>query len=121
MHIIESGDVVKSLATLTPLTKLSCNDAYYSTYCVISNLSKNDFQVASNAKGRGVMRLLLTQHRIDMLCIPLICIQALITANQSWIQSLPICYSFEILAKVVITNVSFSDFSVALGRLFYVH
>ena len=56
-----------------------------------------------------------------MLCIPAICIQALITAKQSWIQYLPICYCFEILARVVITNVSFSDFSVALGRLFYVH
>ena len=67
------------------------------------------------------MRLLLTQHRIELLCIPLICIQLLISANQSWIQSLPICYCFEILATFVITNVSFSDFSVALGRLFYVH
>ena len=56
-----------------------------------------------------------------MLCIPVIFIQALITANQSLIQSLPICYCLEILSSVVGTNVSFSDFSVALGRLFYVH
>ena len=32
MHIIESGEVAKTLATLTPLTNLSQNDAYYSTY-----------------------------------------------------------------------------------------
>ena len=77
--------------------------------------------MASNAKGRGVLRLLLTQHRIDMVCIPLICIQALICANQSWMQYLPICYCFEILATIVVTNLSFSGFSVAFGRLFYVN
>ena len=33
MHIIESGDVAKPVATLLPLTKLSSNDAYYSTLC----------------------------------------------------------------------------------------
>ena len=32
MHIIESGDLAKPVATLSPLTKLSCNDAYHSTY-----------------------------------------------------------------------------------------
>ena len=32
MHIIESGDLAKPVATLSPLTKLSGNDAYYSTY-----------------------------------------------------------------------------------------
>ena len=37
------------------------------------------------------------------------------------IQSLPICYCFEILATVVVTNLSFSGFSVAFGRLFYVN
>ena len=31
MHVIESGDVAKPVATLSPLTKLSSNDAYYST------------------------------------------------------------------------------------------
>ena len=77
--------------------------------------------MASNAKGRGVLRLQLTHHRIDMLCIPLICIQALVCAYQSWMQYLPICYCFEILATVVVTNLSLSGFSVALGRLFYVN
>ena len=33
MHIIESGDVAKPVATLLPLTKLSSNYAYYSTFC----------------------------------------------------------------------------------------
>ena len=32
MHIIESGDLAKPVATLSPVTKLSGNDAYYSTY-----------------------------------------------------------------------------------------
>ena len=31
MHIIDSGDVAKPVTTLFPLTKLSSNDAYYST------------------------------------------------------------------------------------------
>ena len=37
MHIIESGDVDKPVATLSPLTKLSSNDAYYSTFSLRSD------------------------------------------------------------------------------------
>ena len=33
MHIIESGDVAKPVAKLLPPTKLSNNDAYYSSFC----------------------------------------------------------------------------------------
>ena len=51
MHIIESGDVAKPVTTLVPLTKLSSNDAYYSTQYVSQNFEKTLEQIQPDELG----------------------------------------------------------------------
>ena len=77
------------------------------------------FQVATSARGRVVMRLLLMKHQINLFCIPALFIQLLIAANLSgYIPSL-VCFSLEIIDTIVTVNSVFSGFLVVLGRYIY--
>ena len=74
------------------------------------------FQIATNAKGRGVLRLLLLQQQIKMLCIPALCLQIFIAAYPSMACHPLICLILEIVFLIVTTNRSVSTLSVAMGR-----
>ena len=75
------------------------------------------FQIASSAKGRGVLRLLLIQHQINLLCIPTLCLQFLVLGYPLHIHVPPlICLLLEILVTMVTTNRTVCNLAVALGR-----
>ena len=82
--------------------------------CVIA--PKQFLQIATNAKGRGVLRLLLYHQQINLLCIPGIFLQILIVAFPSISMPSIVCYFLEILFLIVVTNRMVSDLTVALGR-----
>ena len=71
-------------------------------------------QIATGARGRGVLRLLLIQQQIKLLCIPAICLQLYIVAFPS--ASLPplLCLILEVL--LLIENDTIGHITVALGR-----
>ena len=74
------------------------------------------FQIATNAKGRGVLRLLLKQHQVNLLCVGGLFLQLFMVVFSS--KSMPplICISYEVVFLVVYNNYIVSHFSVALGR-----
>ena len=74
------------------------------------------FQVATNAKGRGVLRLLLVQQQINLLCIPALCLQLFAMVNSSQQQPRVLCLILEILYNIVTVNRVVSDMAVSLGR-----
>jgi len=77
--------------------------------------------VASGAPGRGVLRLLLVQQQIILICIPAICLQLYIVVYPSAkLPTLP-CITLEILLMTVTTNGTIGHLTVALGRLFYLY
>ena len=79
------------------------------------------FQIASSAKGRGVLRLLLIQHQINLLCIPTLCLELLILAYPLRYMPGLLCISLEILVHIVTTNRTVFNLAVASGRYKYNH
>ena len=89
MHIIESGDLAKPVATLSPLTKLSGNDAYYSTYYLhlqgphgrkrMQAISEGWEQVTPYATKRGLSAApdARAPSRVDACCL-LLCLSSLL-------------------------------------------
>ena len=73
-------------------------------------------QIATGARGRGVLRLLLIRQQINLLCIPAICLQLCIVAFPS--ASLPplLCLILEVLLLIVSTNGTIGHITIALGR-----
>ena len=74
------------------------------------------FQIATGAKGRGVLRLLLVQQQINLLCIPGVCFKFLIIAYPFKNMPILLCSIFEILVMVVTINRTVGDLVVVLGR-----
>ena len=74
------------------------------------------FQIATGAKGRGVLRLLLVQQQINLLCIPGVCFKFLIIAYPLRNMPVLLCSVFEILVMVVTINRTVGDLVVVLGR-----
>ena len=74
------------------------------------------FQVASDARGRGVLRLLLRQQQINLLCIPALCLQVVLLTYPSTKMPPALCLSFDIAALLVCVNRIISIFTIALGR-----
>ena len=74
------------------------------------------FQIATGASGRGVLRLLLIQQQINLLCIPAICLQLYIVAFPSAILPSFLCLILEVLLLIVSTNGTIGHITVALGR-----
>ena len=76
-------------------------------------------QIATDAKGRGVLRLLLLQQRLNLLSIVAICLQLttfLFPSTKSWTM---LCLSYEILTRVAIVHRLISSLAIALGRYLY--
>ena len=76
------------------------------------------FQIATDARGRGVLRLLLIQQQTNILCIPALCLQLFIVAypSRSIPIAMPLCLILEILFMVVSTNRIVAHLTLALGR-----
>ena len=80
----------------------------------------NSFQVATNAKGRGVLRLLLLQQQINMLEVPVICLQLTLLAFPDWRAPVKdyraFCTVFDIITRFTLMVRYMSNFVIALGR-----
>ena len=78
------------------------------------------FQIATDASGRGVLRLLLLGQRINLLAIPALCILLFTTGDPS--QNMPnmLCILVRILIILVAANRVVSEPTVALGRYVYI-
>ena len=73
-------------------------------------------QVATNQSGRGVLRLLLIQHQINMICVPAMCLQIFLLANLPIHTPQWLCLFNEIMWTIVALNRIMNDAVVALGR-----
>ena len=69
------------------------------------------FQIASSARGRGVLRLLLIQQQMNLLCIPALCLNILPLEYPPLV-----CQIIEIMAMIVTINRTVGDLAVAMGR-----
>ena len=85
-------------------------------YAVVVHIFITHFQIATSAKGRGVLRLLLMKQQINLVCLPALFIQLLIVANQSGHLPSLVCFSVEVMDMIASINCAFSGFLVALGR-----
>ena len=73
-------------------------------------------QVATNQSGRGVLRLLLIQHQINMICVPAMCLQIFLFANLPIHTPQWLCMFDGIMWTIVALNRIISDAVVAVGR-----
>ena len=78
-----------------------------------------NFQIATTARGRGVLRLILYEKRTNLVAIPAMCIQIYIAADASTGRPQMVCVILKLLSIIVATNRSVGEAAVALGR--YVH
>ena len=76
----------------------------------------DEFQIATSARGRGVLRLILYERRINLIAIPALCIQIFITAVPSKSRPHMLCVLLKLLVIIVATNRSVAEPAVALGR-----
>ena len=63
-----------------------------------------------------MLRLLLIQQQINLLCIPAICLQLVMVADPSTDMPHLLCLTLEFLFTIVAANRAVSDLAVALGR-----
>ena len=73
-------------------------------------------QVATNQSGRGVLRLLLIQQQINMICVPAMCLQIFLFANLPIHTPQWLCMFDGIMWTIVALNRIISDAVVAVGR-----
>ena len=73
-------------------------------------------QVATNQRGRGVLRLLLIQKQINMICVPAMCLQMFLLASQPSHVTQWVCLSDHIMWIIVALNQTVGDAVVAVGR-----
>ena len=85
-------------------------------YAVVVHIFITHFQIATSAKGRGVLRLLLMKQQINLVCLPALFIQLLIVANQSGHLPSLVCFSVEVMDMIASINCALSGFLVAFGR-----
>ena len=77
------------------------------------------FQVATNVKGRGVLRLLLLQQQLRLLSIPALLLQLFMLAFPSWLLHFLLCISFDVVTLIVDAHQLISSITIATGRYFY--
>ena len=73
-------------------------------------------QVANDQSGRGVLRLLLIQQQINMICVPAMCLQIFLLANLPIHTPQWLCMFDGIMWTIVALNRIISDAVVAVGR-----
>ena len=88
----------------------------YSTFICLNSIYPFDLQVASDAKGRGVLRLLLLQQRFNLFSIAALCLQLITLLFPSTKCSSMLCFSYEIFTIVGIVHRIISSLAIALGR-----
>ena len=74
------------------------------------------FQVATNARGRGVLRLILRQQQIALLGIPVICAHLLLLMFPTWKAPPLFCVCFHALDVSLLMNRYITNFAIAVGR-----
>ena len=72
--------------------------------------------MATNQSGRGVLRLLLIQQQINMICVPAMCLQIFLCANVPIHTPQWLCMFDGIMWTIVALNRIISDAVVAVGR-----
>ena len=75
-----------------------------------------EFQVATNARGRGVQRLLLLAQRMNILGIPALAMLVFHGADPSESMSYVTCLLVRIVTIILATNHMLSQPTLALGR-----
>ena len=75
-----------------------------------------EFQIATNARGRGVQRLLLLAQRINILGIPALAMLVFHAADPSESMSYVTCLLVRIVTIILETNRMLSEPTLALGR-----
>ena len=73
-------------------------------------------QVASDARGRGVLRLILLHQWVNLACVPVLCTDLVMLAAPSAEIPAPVCVLFEYGVDFVFTNRLVGGLSIALGR-----
>ena len=77
-------------------------------------------RVANGGSGdrnkKGVLQLILQKQHLNMLCVPVICIDLLILAWPSQQMPFPVCVFLECAALCVWNNHFLGSLSIALGR-----
>ena len=76
-------------------------------------------RVATNASGRGVLRLILLQQRLNLLSVPIICMELLILCYPSEKMPKLFCVSFEGMFGFMLVNRQLSSICIGLGRRVY--
>ena len=71
-------------------------------------------RVASNASGRGVLRLILLQQRLNLISIPIIGMELLILSEKKMPKLL--CIPFEGMVVFALINRQLSSICIGLGR-----
>ena len=85
-------------------------------FTLLNNNLCNLFQVATNQSGRGVLRLLLIQQQINMICVPAMCLQIFLFANLPIHTPQWLCLSKDIMWRIVALNRIINDAVIAVGR-----
>ena len=85
-------------------------------FTLLNNNLCNLFQVATNQSGRGVLRLLRIQQQINLICVPAMCLQLALFANNPNHVPQWLCLSDQIMWTIVTLNRIISDTVLALGR-----
>ena len=73
-------------------------------------------RVANSARGKGVLRLILQRQYLNMLCVPVLCIDLLILAWPSQEMPFLVCVFMECAVLCVWNNHYLGSLSIALGR-----
>ena len=79
------------------------------------------FQVATNSRGRGVLRLILQQQQINILLVLVIATQLVILAFPTWKAPKTFCVSFDIILRFVLIVRYLFNFTIASGRYLKEH
>ena len=74
-----------------------------------------NLRVATDASGRGVMRLILLQQRLNLISAMTICMELLVLAFPSGMPSI-FCISFESNVWFILVNRQLSSICIGLGR-----
>ena len=73
-------------------------------------------RVASNATGRGVLRLIQLQQRLNLVSVLIICMELVILSYPSEKMSNFFCIPFEGMCIFMLVNRQLSSISIGLGR-----
>ena len=74
------------------------------------------FQVATNARGRGVLRLILQQQQMNLMLVPVKIFVIILLVLPAWEAPQALCIGFDILLRFALIVRYIFGFTIALGR-----